>query len=86
MGWHADDEPELGTNPVIASLNLGQTRRFILRSRKDHSFKLEYALAHGDLLVMGGALQHHWVHAVPKEKNIRGFRVNFTFRLIHPSR
>lgn len=84
MGWHADDEPELGPNPIIASLNLGQTRRFILRHRQNHAFKLEYALGHGDLLIMAGALQHHWQHAVPKEKHADQLRINFTFRRIYP--
>lgn len=84
MGWHADNEPELGPRPQIASLNLGQARRFILRKNSDHDFKVEYRLGHGDLLVMAGDLQKHWQHAVPKEKGANGLRVNFTFRQIQP--
>lgn len=84
MGWHADNEPELARNPIIASLNLGQPRRFQLRRNTDHGFKLEFSLGHGDLLIMGDELQHHWQHGVPKEKSVQGLRVNFTFRKIWP--
>ena len=34
MGWHSDDEPELGVRPVIASLSLGAERRFRFRRRR----------------------------------------------------
>ncbi|WP_448560944.1 alpha-ketoglutarate-dependent dioxygenase AlkB family protein [Trichothermofontia sp.] len=95
MGWHSDDEPELGTNPVIASLSLGASRRFCLRprhravtrsqskqSRSDQP-KVELELTHGSLLVMAGATQHHWQHAVPKTAKAIGPRVNLTFRWIY---
>jgi len=81
MGWHADNEPELGRNPVIASLSLGATRRFRLRhndSRDTHSLELE----HGSLLLMSGPTQHHWQHCLPRSKRCHAPRINLTFRLI----
>ncbi|MDM8349156.1 alpha-ketoglutarate-dependent dioxygenase AlkB [Pseudomonas sp. sp1636] len=82
MGWHSDDEPELGANPLIASLNLGATRRFDLRrkgqSRIEHSLWLE----HGSLLVMRGPTQHYWQHQVAKTRSQCAPRLNLTFRLI----
>ncbi len=56
MSWHADDEPELGNNPVIASVNFGVTRDFVLRRSDDHTQKIVIPLAHGSLLVMAGQL------------------------------
>lgn len=85
MGWHSDDEPELGTNPVIASISLGAERRFCLKHRADPKLRRELTLAHGSLLVMRGALQHHWLHALPKSLRITTPRINLTFRQIHPS-
>ena len=82
ISWHADDEPELGTNPMIASINFGESRRFLLRLKKDHSRKIELPLHHGSLFVMAGAIQHHWQHSVPKQKRVKGNRVNLTFRTI----
>lgn len=85
MGWHSDDEAELGRNPLIASLNLGGSRRFDLRrkgtSRIEHSLWLE----HGSLLVMAGPTQHHWQHQVAKTRSPCAPRLNLTFRLIKPS-
>jgi alkylated DNA repair dioxygenase AlkB len=81
MGFHADDEPELGENPVIASVSLGATRRFQLRHRRDRDDRVGLDLDHGSLLVMGGTTQHHYRHAVPKTKR-PGERVNLTFRRI----
>lgn len=82
MGWHSDDEAELGRNPLVASLNLGGTRRFDLRrkggSRIEHSLSLE----HGSLLVMGGPTQHYWQHQVAKTRQPCAPRLNLTFRLI----
>jgi alkylated DNA repair dioxygenase AlkB len=80
MGWHADDEPELGRDPVIASVSLGAPRRFCFRHRRDRSQKLDLMLSHGSLLLMSGATQHHWVHAVPKTSLPAGCRLNLTFR------
>ncbi len=83
MGWHADDERALGKNPVIASLSLGQVRRFSLRRREaSGEGPVHFHLASGSLLVMGGDLQHHWQHAVSKTRRPMGGRVNLTFRRI----
>ena len=83
MGFHADNEKELGINPVIASVNFGESRRFIFRRRDDTSVKYELVLTHGSLLVMSGAMQHHWLHAVPKEPKRTKPRINLTFRHIY---
>lgn len=82
MGWHADDEPELGPNPIIASVNLGATRRFLMRHISDKKHKFELPLSHGSLLIMGGQMQHYWQHAIPKERKVGDLRVNLTFRTI----
>lgn len=81
MGYHADDERELGVNPIIASLSFGGVRTFHLKHNKTRE-KLTFELAHGSLLVMGGTSQHHWIHAVPKTKAQVGERINLTFRRI----
>lgn len=67
---------------MIASINFGESRRFLLRLKKDHSRKIELTLHHGSLLVMAGAIQHHWQHSVPKQKRVKGNRVNLIFRTI----
>jgi alkylated DNA repair dioxygenase AlkB len=82
MGWHADDEAELGRDPVIASVSLGSTRRFCLRHRRRRDLKIDVSLAHGSLLCMSGPTQHHWVHALPKTRAAVGERINLTFRLV----
>lgn len=81
MGCHADDEKELGLNPLIASLSLGDDRIFKLH-HKQRQLNLELNLGHGDLLVMAGTLQHHWRHSVPKTKKPKAPRINLTFRKI----
>jgi alkylated DNA repair dioxygenase AlkB len=83
MGFHSDNEKELGQNPIIASINFGESRRFIFRRRDDKTVKHELVLTHGSLLVMSGAMQHHWVHAVPKEPKRTRPRINLTFRHIY---
>ena len=82
MGWHADDEKELGRNPVIASLNFGESRRFLFRRKADKNIKHEILLTHGSLLIMAGEMQHYWQHAVPKEPKKNLPRINLTFRWI----
>ena len=82
ISWHADAEPELGQNPVIASINFGASRRFLLRRRDDMACKIELPLHHGSLLLMSGALQHHWQHSVPKQAKVKQSRINMTFRQI----
>ena len=81
MGCHADDEKELGPNPVIASLSLGDERLFKLHHKKRKEI-LAISLGHGDLLVMAGTLQHYWMHSVPKTKKLKTPRINLTFRKI----
>jgi alkylated DNA repair dioxygenase AlkB len=80
MGWHADNEKELGKNPIIASLNLGAERRFLLRNNELPNEKIEICLGNGSLLLMGGSIQHHWKHALPKSNRIQKNRINLTFR------
>ncbi len=81
VSWHADDEPELGTKPTIASLSLGATRRFKIRQRATgETWTLD--LHHGDLLIMSGASQRDYLHAVPKTKAAIGPRINLTFRWV----
>lgn len=85
MGWHSDDEAELGANPLIASLNLGGTRRFDLRRKGHNCIEHSLHLQHGSLLVMRGPTQHHWQHQVAKTRTPCAPRLNLTFRLIKPS-
>ncbi|MCY1541266.1 2OG-Fe(II) oxygenase superfamily protein [compost metagenome] len=82
MGWHSDDEVELGVNPLIASLSLGGTRRFDLRRKGQNRIEHSLLLNHGSLLVMGGPTQHYWQHQVAKTRSHCAPRLNLTFRLI----
>lgn len=85
MGWHADDEAELGREPCIASISLGASRRFLLRpkgQRAESAQRHEYRLDSGGLLLMAGDLQHHWQHQLPKALRVKEARVNLTFRRI----
>lgn len=82
MGWHSDDEKELGDSPVIASLTLGATRKFQLRRKDNKATKVELELKHGSLLIMAGETQRFWQHQVPKTKKTVGERLNLTFRQI----
>jgi len=82
VAWHSDDEPELGANPVIASVNFGQERRFDIRNKKDHTLKYSVLLQNGSLLIMKGDLQHQWEHQIAKSLKITKPRINLTFRLI----
>jgi alkylated DNA repair dioxygenase AlkB len=85
MGFHADAEPELGPDPVVATLSLGQTRRFVLRrhGRPGDEPPLVLPLVDGSLLIMGGTCQRHYRHAIPRETR-PGFaeRISLTFRHI----
>jgi len=83
VGWHSDDERELGPKPVIASVSLGTTRVFEMRHRYDKSLKtLRLPLTHGSVLVMKGETQQFWRHQLPKDEEITKPRVNLTFREI----
>ena len=85
LGFHRDSEPELGPEPLIASISLGATRRFRMRARAGGgSFGID--LTHGSLLVMSGATQRNWLHAVPPTKRATGPRLNLTFRCVNPRR
>ena len=81
-GWHADNEKELGENPVIASISLGQERFFHLKHRTLKEERLKINLKHGSLLIMGGKMQHHWLHQIPKTSKPINKRINLTFRFI----
>lgn len=83
VGWHSDDEKELGHNPVIGSVNFGASRKFQLRRFDNHSEKLEVELHNGTYLLMKGATQHYWQHQVPKTTAKIGERLNLTFRIMY---
>jgi alkylated DNA repair dioxygenase AlkB len=80
MGLHADAEPELGPNPVVASLSLGCVRRFVIRHKRNREDRRALELCHGSLLVMGGTMQHHYRHGLPRTTKPVGERINVTFR------
>ena len=82
MGWHSDDEPELGPQPRIASLSFGASRRFLLRHRRDASIRLDIELASGSLLLMAGATQRNYRHSLPKSARVDAPRINLTFRTL----
>lgn len=84
MGWHSDAEPELGPEPVIASLSLGATRRFALKHRQRPEQRLALDLPAGSLLVMAGTTQRFYRHALPRTARPVGERLNLTFRRIRP--
>ena len=81
-GWHADNEKELGTNPVIASLSFGAERTFQLKHNLDKDLKKNIVLQHGSLLLMKGKTQHFWKHQIPKTAKPINPRINLTFRVI----
>ena len=81
--WHSDDEPELGKNPVIGSLSLGEAREFQMKHKYNRDLKQNILLQHGSFLLMKGKTQHNWLHQIPKRKNLKGERINLTFRTIH---
>lgn len=82
MGWHADDEPELGPRPLIASISLGAPRRFLLRHRLRRDLRAALTLDHGSLLLMAGDTQRCWQHSLPRSARPLGERINLTFRRI----
>jgi len=82
MGWHADNEKELGKDPVIASLSIGGPRKFQLKHIKNPQLKHSLFLDHGSLLIMKGKTQEFWKHQLPKSKKITESRINLTFRTI----
>ena len=81
MGLHADDEPELGPDPPVAIVSLGAVRRLLVRSRRKGDVRRhDLELGHGALLLMGGTLQRHYVHGVPRQPGAEGERISLTFR------
>ena len=83
MGWHADDEKELGLKPLIASLSLGESRRFLLRKKLEKNTQsVGLQLEHGSLLVMQRDSQSCYMHSLPKTRKRAGLRINLTFRQV----
>jgi alkylated DNA repair dioxygenase AlkB len=81
IGLHADDEPELGLDPIVATMSLGATRRFVLKPRRARGGPgRSLDVDHGSLLVMGGTCQRHYVHGVPRQSDVAGERISLTFR------
>ncbi len=81
VGWHADDETELGPNPIIASVSLGAVRTLKFKHLKTGQ-RLQITLPHGSCLLMAGPTQHYWHHELPKTRKLIGPRINLTFRQI----
>lgn len=83
MGWHSDDETELGINPRIASLSMGVSRDFLFKHKHNKNFnKIKLNLENGSLLLMHGHSQHFWYHTLPKRLRVKERRINLTFRNI----
>jgi alkylated DNA repair dioxygenase AlkB len=82
MGWHRDNEPELGNHPVIASVSFGSARRFLFRKYRQNDQKSEVILDHGSLLIMKGECQTLWEHSIPKMMRVTDARINLTFRWV----
>ena len=81
-GWHADNERELGRNPIIASVSFGAERSFHLQHNTTKDAKLKITLENGSLLLMKGETQHFWKHQIPKTAKLIAPRINLTFRII----
>jgi alkylated DNA repair dioxygenase AlkB len=86
MGMHSDDEPELGPDPVVASVSVGVTRRFVLVPKRGKGEKITLPLGAGSLLVMGAGCQASYRHGIPKDPAVRGERISLTLRRILPAR
>ena len=82
VSWHADDESELGPEPVIASVSLGQERTFQLKHKFNKALKTDVLLTHGSVLIMRGATQRHWLHQIAKSRRAMSPRINLTFRWV----
>jgi alkylated DNA repair dioxygenase AlkB len=81
MGWHQDNEKELGKNPIIASLSLGVARKFSFKHVQSKQ-KVDILLQPGSLLLMKGETQEKWLHSLPKTTKVKSPRINLTFRNI----
>jgi alkylated DNA repair dioxygenase AlkB len=82
MGWHSDNEKELGPEPFIASLSFGATRFFDLKHKQDKTKRFRFELSSGMLMLMSGSLQDYWLHQVPQQKKVKEPRINLTFRKV----
>ncbi len=82
-GWHADNEKELGTNPIIASVSFGEERVFQIKHNTNSNEKQNIILQHGSLLLMKEGSQIHYKHQIPKATNAKKPRINLTFRFIY---
>ncbi|WP_290797174.1 alpha-ketoglutarate-dependent dioxygenase AlkB family protein [Flavihumibacter sp. UBA7668] len=82
MGWHRDNEKELGPNPIIGSVSFGENREFQFRHYRDKQLKKTLLLTHGSFLLMKGSTQHFWEHSLPKRSRTMSGRINLTFRKI----
>ncbi len=80
-GWHADNEKELGKDPIIASISLGEDRWFHFKHKTNKNLKQKILLEHGSLLIMKGKTQEYWLHQIPKTKKKTNPRINLTFRV-----
>jgi len=87
IGLHSDDEPELGENPQVITLSLGETRQLEMQHKTSRSFpgkfgNLYFDLAHGSLFIMEGECQKHWKHGIKKAASPKGMRISLTFRMM----
>ena len=83
MGFHSDDEPELGAQPTIASLSLGAERTFVMKHKRERRLKpIKIPLRTASLLLMRGDTQKNWLHGINRESAPCGPRINLTFRTI----
>ena len=83
VAWHSDDEPELGADPIIASVSLGEERKFQLKHKKQKQLTKSLKLPHGSLLLMGEKTQLNWLHQIPKSQRSLKARINLTYRLVY---
>ena len=81
MAWHSDDEKELAPGSAIASVSFGASRKFAFKHKRTQE-KREMLLQHGQLIVMRGNTQRHWLHAVMKSTKVNEPRVSLTFRVM----
>jgi len=83
LGWHSDNEKELGKTPIIFSISLGETRQFQVKDKLTGQHKINLDLAHGDLIIMRGDMQQKWLHRIAPTTKLKGERINITFRFIY---
>ncbi|HET9061641.1 MAG TPA: alpha-ketoglutarate-dependent dioxygenase AlkB [Acidimicrobiales bacterium] len=79
VAFHADRELRRLDDTLVAIVTLGATRSFLMRA-KGGGRSVDFRPASGDLLVMGGACQAHFEHAVPKAATVSGGRISASWR------